>query len=219
LLGREAISFRRQSVAAGSVRNNDFKRKNDQVVRFAELKSKQEPLGARGAQALIVESTGFSRKLMAKAPLRLKRRADFLRARQGTRAHARGLVLQAVPRLPTRRDVELAELSAPADSAATGGQSGQAQTLIPSNGGSHPDVQPRFGFTVNKRCGGAVRRNRIRRRLKEALRLLNPLPARLGYDYVIVARPDALDMGFPALQAELRRAFGRAGTLNSPKAQ
>jgi ribonuclease P protein component len=80
-------------------------------------------------------------------------------------------------------------------------------------------VQPRFGFTVNKRCGGAVRRNRIRRRLKEALRLLNPLPARLGYDYVIVARPDALDMGFPALQAELRRAFGRAGTLNSPKAQ
>ena len=156
---------------------------------------------------------------MAKAPLQLKRRADFLRARQGKRAHARGFVLQTVPRLPAPQDIRLPDPCLPADPASTGGKGGQAQTLIPPTGGSHPDLQPRFGFTVSKHCGGAVRRNRIRRRLKEALRLLSPLPARLGYDYVIVARPDALGMGFFALQAELRRAFGMAGTLNSPKAQ
>jgi ribonuclease P protein component len=201
------MSFRRQGIAAGSV----FKRTNEQVVRFAELKSKHEPRGGRGDQALIVGSNGFLGNFMAKAPLRLKRRADFLRARQGKRAHARGFVLQAVPRFPAPEDIGLPELYATADSTATGGQSGQAQTLNPQNGGSHPDLQPRFGFTVSERCGGAVRRNRIRRRLKEALRLLNPLPARSSYDYVIVARPEALGMGFPALQAQLRRAFGRAG--------
>jgi ribonuclease P protein component len=71
------------------------------------------------------------------------------------------------------------------------------------------EAQPRFGFTVTKQCGGAVQRNRIRRRLKEALRLLNPLPARPGHDYVIVARPEALGMPFSALQGELIWALGK----------
>jgi ribonuclease P protein component len=118
---------------------------------------------------------------MAKAPLRLKRRADFLRTRQGKSLHALGFVLQAAPRSPA-----------------------------PHDDGASP-AQPRFGFTVTKRCGGAVRRNRIRRRLKEALRLVDPLPARPGYDYVIVARPEALGMAFSDLQAALARALGRAG--------
>ncbi|MCI0600433.1 MAG: ribonuclease P protein component [Beijerinckiaceae bacterium] len=77
------------------------------------------------------------------------------------------------------------------------------------------EAEPRFGFTVSKKCGGAVRRNRIRRRLKEALRLLNPLPGFPRYDYVIVARPEALAMAFPVLQAELLRAFSRAGGSSS----
>jgi ribonuclease P protein component len=68
---------------------------------------------------------------------------------------------------------------------------------------------PRFGFTVTKQSGGAVRRNRIRRRLKEALRLLKPLPARPGHDYVILARPEALAMPFQTLQAELLRALDK----------
>ncbi len=70
---------------------------------------------------------------------------------------------------------------------------------------------PRFGFTVTKLSGGAVQRNRIRRRLKEALRLLDPLPARPGHDYVILARPEALGMPFLALQGELIRALGKIG--------
>ena len=75
---------------------------------------------------------------------------------------------------------------------------------------------PRFGFTVTKHSGGAVRRNLIRRRLKEALRLLRPLPARPGYDYVILARPEALDMSVWTLQAELMRALGKIDTHKKP---
>lgn len=61
---------------------------------------------------------------------------------------------------------------------------------------------PRFGFTVTKKIAGAVGRNRIRRRLKEALRLcgVSGMP---GYDYVFVARPDALTTPFPDLTAEI----------------
>ncbi|HKH80386.1 MAG TPA: ribonuclease P protein component [Stellaceae bacterium] len=69
------------------------------------------------------------------------------------------------------------------------------------------DAAPRFGFTVTKKLGSAVVRNRIRRRLKEALRLTPDLSARAGYDYVILAREAALDQAFPALQEELARAF------------
>ena len=69
------------------------------------------------------------------------------------------------------------------------------------------DGAPRFGFTVTKKLGGAVIRNRIRRRLKEALRLAETLPARPCHDYVIVAQPAALGQRFCALQDELQRAF------------
>ncbi len=68
---------------------------------------------------------------------------------------------------------------------------------------------PRFGFTVTKKIGNAVKRNRIRRRLKEALRLLKPLSAREGYDYVFVARSETLSAPFPALQAEIGRALSK----------
>ncbi|MGH6817305.1 MAG: ribonuclease P protein component [Methylovirgula sp.] len=66
---------------------------------------------------------------------------------------------------------------------------------------------PRFGVTVTKKLGSSAVRNRIRRRLKEALRNLPDLSARPGYDYVIVARQAALNQAFPALQEDLARAF------------
>jgi ribonuclease P protein component len=81
---------------------------------------------------------------------------------------------------------------------------------------------PRFGFTVTKKLGNSVVRNRIRRRMKEALRNLPDLSARPGYDYVIVARQAALNQAFPALQEELARAFAeihaaRPGGLAKPR--
>lgn len=66
------------------------------------------------------------------------------------------------------------------------------------------------GITVTRKIGGAVVRNRARRRLREALRLTLPGPARAGADYVVVARPGALDCPFAKLQADLAGAFAQA---------
>ncbi len=79
------------------------------------------------------------------------------------------------------------------------------------------EARPRFGFTVTKKLGNSVVRNRIRRRLKEALRLLPSLSSRPGYDYVILARQAALDQAFPALQEELARAFVEIHAARSPE--
>jgi len=66
---------------------------------------------------------------------------------------------------------------------------------------------PRVGFTVTRKVGGAVERNRIRRRLKEALRAAGPLEAEGDHDYVLIARREALARSFAALLEDLRRAF------------
>ena len=68
---------------------------------------------------------------------------------------------------------------------------------------------PRFGFTVTKAMGGAVDRNRIRRRLKAAVTAVAPAAARAGQDYVVIARKDALDRPFEDLKKDLERAFHR----------
>lgn len=65
----------------------------------------------------------------------------------------------------------------------------------------------RFGFTATKRLGGAVLRNRARRRLKEAVRKLAGKLASPGYDYVVIARQGALTRQFEDLQEDLRKAF------------
>jgi ribonuclease P protein component len=71
-----------------------------------------------------------------------------------------------------------------------------------------PDViGPRLGFTVTKKLGGAVLRNRIRRRLKEAARLSRDLETRPDHDYVLMAEREALRRRFDLLQADLIRAF------------
>jgi ribonuclease P protein component len=46
----------------------------------------------------------------------------------------------------------------------------------------------RAGFTATRRIGGAVERNRAKRRMREAARLLLPQFARPGFDYVFIAR-------------------------------
>jgi ribonuclease P protein component len=120
-------------------------------------------------------------------PHRLKRRADFMRAAAGKRFHGKAFTLQAAARLI-------------AVGPAGAGEEDESGLR------SQP---PRFGFTVTKKIGKAVVRNRIRRRLREAVRTLDPLPARAGHDYVMIARIEALGLGFSALQAELVRALSK----------
>lgn len=68
---------------------------------------------------------------------------------------------------------------------------------------------PRFGFTVTKAMGGAVVRNRIRRRLKAAVVATAGPHARAEYDYVIVARAASETRSFDALKKDLEQAFQR----------
>jgi ribonuclease P protein component len=66
-----------------------------------------------------------------------------------------------------------------------------------------PDTAPRAGFTVTKKQGNAVERNRMRRRLKEAVRLKAAFAMQPGHDYVIVARREVLSLPFDQLQQQL----------------
>lgn len=111
------------------------------------------------------------------APLRLKKRRDFLAAGRGGRRHGRSFVLQVAAR--------------------------------------GDEAPPRFGLTVSKKTAPlAVHRNRIRRRMREALRIGAALSAAAGHDYVLVARTEALDAPFTALREEIAAALAappRAG--------
>src|SRR5690606_2362782 len=71
------------------------------------------------------------------------------------------------------------------------------------------DAAPRLGFTVTRKTGGAVERNRMRRRLRAAVRQIAPLAARPGHDYVVVAREAVLGAAFDHLLADLTSAFRR----------
>lgn len=65
--------------------------------------------------------------------------------------------------------------------------------------------KPRYGLTVTKKSGNAVERNRIRRRLREAMRVHAADDMADGSDYVIVGRPEVLHAPFGELARELSR--------------
>jgi ribonuclease P protein component len=67
----------------------------------------------------------------------------------------------------------------------------------------------RVGFTATRRVGGAVVRNRAKRRLREAARLLLPQHARGGFDYVIIARAGAPSRPWARLLDDVKSALIR----------
>ncbi len=73
------------------------------------------------------------------------------------------------------------------------------------------DLPARLGFTVTKKVGNAVVRNRTRRRLKEAARLLLREHPVTGVDLVLIGRDGTRARSFPALRDDLVKALKRAG--------
>ncbi len=66
-----------------------------------------------------------------------------------------------------------------------------------------------LGFTASKKVGGAVARNRAKRRLREAARRLLPELGLAGVDYVLVARQQTPSAAWPALLDDLGNALIR----------
>lgn len=125
---------------------------------------------------------------------RLKKRPEFLAAAKGVRVHDAAFTLQAVriqairtPSAPDQRDAR--------------------------DGAQEAPSVPRFGLTVTKKTGNSVVRNRIRRRLREAIRLSPvsraPLPDGVAQDVVVVARREALTRPFAELSQDLVRSMKR----------
>jgi ribonuclease P protein component len=116
----------------------------------------------------------------------LKQRSDFKRLKSAPKWVARSFVLHGAPR----------------------------SMALKEHAGA------RFGFTVSRHAvsreagqargrGHAVLRNRARRRLKEAVRLVAHTHARDDYDYMVIARHEALVQKFQAMVGDLRLALDK----------
>ena len=80
------------------------------------------------------------------------------------------------------------------------------------------DAEPvKLGFTVTKKVGNAVVRNRTRRRLREAARLLLAESPAVGADLVLVGRDTTRGRKFSLLIEDLRRGLAKLGVQAAPK--
>lgn len=129
---------------------------------------------------------------MHAAPERLKNRGEFLRvARTGRKWVTPGLILQIGPHMDemTRSGHDFADHPAP-----------------PGGAGAF-----RVGYTVSRKVGGAVVRNRVRRRLRAAVETVMPGHAAARHDYVVIGRAATVRRPFDALSADLETALKRLG--------
>ncbi|MDD5127974.1 MAG: ribonuclease P protein component [Dehalococcoidales bacterium] len=69
----------------------------------------------------------------------------------------------------------------------------------------------RYGFSVSRRVGKAVVRNRIKRRMREILREMTLKP---GWDIIFIIRPKAAGVSFSDLQHSASSLISRAGILD-----
>ena len=135
---------------------------------------------------------------------RLKTRPEFLKvAAARAKWVTPGLILQARRR---RTPESAVQCDRPAASA----------------GPKDDDPEIRVGFTVSRKVGNAVRRNRARRRLRAVAQEILPGCGRAGTDYVLIGRRETLERPYPALRDDLCQALKRLartrGTGRAPQA-
>jgi ribonuclease P protein component len=73
--------------------------------------------------------------------------------------------------------------------------------------GAAPGAHVGAGFTATKKIGNAVTRNRAKRRLREAARVLLPQLGKPGWDYVFIARMETADIAWPRLLDDMESAL------------
>lgn len=79
-----------------------------------------------------------------------------------------------------------------------------------------PAAGPRVGFTASRKVGGAVLRNRARRRLREAAEVVLAPAARADRDFVLIARAATPTRPYAALIADLRQALDEVAGRRVP---
>lgn len=72
------------------------------------------------------------------------------------------------------------------------------------------DPKIRAGYTVTKKIGGAVVRNRMKRRLRALAREFLPSQGLAGADHVLIGREAGIERDFSMLRDELQRAIAKA---------
>jgi ribonuclease P protein component len=93
--------------------------------------------------------------------------------------------------------------------AAASGIKAHAEGFVVQRRDRGDTAPPRVGFTVSRQVGNAVERNRVRRRLREAVRTSAAPLMQAGSDYVIVGRRASLVLPFARLVDDLSGAIRR----------
>jgi ribonuclease P protein component len=90
----------------------------------------------------------------------------------------------------------------------------QAHPLLVVVASRSPLPRSRFGVVAGKAVGGAVQRNRAKRRLRAAVRMIRQ-EIRPGFDVILIARPAVLDADWQEVRDAVRRLFERAGLVHA----
>jgi len=85
---------------------------------------------------------------------------------------------------------------------------------------AHARESLRVGFTVSRKVGNAVHRNRAKRRLRALAAEILPIHAKMGYDLVIIGRRSTLTRPYQKLKGDLLKALDKMGVAREkPKIQ